>query len=158
MTTRTKRIGFTVAVALAFAAAVPLAALPAAGAWLLLHGPRRIAVPPAPDGCEATHFQGAGVDLAGWRCNTSARRRGTLIYLHGLSDNRKGVRGLVGRFLARGLDVVAYDGRAHGESTGDDYDHSRLRIVPLPLGENFFTVKPVYGPGLCRVATTVHDS
>lgn len=119
MTTRTKRIGFTVAVALAFAAAVPLAALPAAGAWLLLHGPRRIAVPPAPDGCEATHFQGAGVDLAGWRCNTSARRRGTLIYLHGLSDNRKGVRGLVGRFLARGLDVVAYDGRAHGESTGD---------------------------------------
>jgi len=108
-----------VAVALAFTAAVPLAALPTAGAWLLLHGPRRIAVPPAPDSCEATHFEGDGVDLAGWRCNTSGRRRGTLIYLHGISDNRKGARGLLDRFLARGLDVVAYDGRAHGESTGD---------------------------------------
>src|ERR1041385_3262312 len=119
MTTRARQIGCTVAAAFTFAAAVPLIALPAGCAWLLLHGARRIAVPPAPVGCESAWFTGAGVLLAGWRCAAIQPRRGTLIYLHGISDNRKGSRGLVERFRARGLDVVAYDSRAHGESTGD---------------------------------------
>ena len=119
MTTRAWRIGFTLAAGLTLAAAVQLVVLPAAGAWLLLNGVRRVAVPPMPDACEAARFTGAGVVLAGWRCNTAEPRRGTVIYLHGVSDNRHGVRGLVERFRARGFDVVAYDGRAHGESTGD---------------------------------------
>jgi len=123
-----------VAVVLVCAAALPLAALPAAGSWLLLHGARRMPLPRTPDRCEATHFNGAGVVLAGWRCATAGPRRGTLIYLHGISDNRKGARGLVDRFNALGLDVIAYDSRAHGESTGDActygfYEKQDLRRV-----------------------------
>jgi len=123
-----------VAVVVALTAAIPFAALPAAGSWLLLHGARRIPVPRTPDRCEAARFNGAGVDLAGWRCATALQRRGTLIYLHGISDNRKGARGLVDRFNALGLDVVAYDSRAHGESSGDActygfYEKQDLRRV-----------------------------
>lgn len=123
------------------AAAVPFAVLPAGGSWLLLHGARRIAVPEAPAGCAVTRFTGAGAILAGWRCNTSQARRGALIYLHGISDNRRGARGLVDRFTARGFDVVAYDSRAQGESTGDActygfYEKQDLRRVidTLPPG------------------------
>ena len=122
------------AACLVLAGAIPFAALPAAGSWLLLHGARRIPVPRTPDRCEATHFDGAAVVLAGWRCATAEPQRGTLIYLHGISDNRKGARDLVDRFNALGLDVIAYDSRAHGESTGDActygfYEKQDLRRV-----------------------------
>jgi uncharacterized protein len=134
VTTRSKQIRFTLAVGLALATTVPLAVLPAAGSWLLLHGARRIASPATPAACEAAAFTGAGVDLAGWRCRTTQARRGTLVYLHGISDNRRGARGLIDRFNSIGLDVVAYDSRAHGESTGDActygfYEKQDLRRV-----------------------------
>jgi hypothetical protein len=60
-----------------------------------------------------------GVKLRGWRFRTDRERRGALIFLHGLSNNRGSVVGLVPRFLDRGFDVVAFDSRAHGESGGD---------------------------------------
>lgn len=72
-----------------------------------------------PSGCEAATFAGAGVALQGWRCPTSARRRGTVIYLHGIADNRTSAAGVIDRFGRRGFDVLAYDSRAHGESAGD---------------------------------------
>ena len=90
-----------------------------AGASALLHPSRRpVAVPPPP-GCQAATWDGDGVRLAGWNCPASAPRRGSLIYLHGIADNRTGAAGLISRFGPQGLDVVAYDSRAHGESTGD---------------------------------------
>jgi uncharacterized protein len=119
MTTRRRQVALTVAAFFTLSALVQILLVPAAGAWLLLHGARRINVPRAPAACESTQFAGAGVVLAGWRCPASGAPRGTLIYVHGISDNRHGVRGLVDRFRVRGFDVVAYDSRAHGESTGD---------------------------------------
>ena len=65
-------------------------------------------------------FAGVDVSLEGWRCAAAADRRGTLIYLHGVADNRGSSVGVVQRFRARGFDVVAYDSRAHGRSTGDN--------------------------------------
>jgi uncharacterized protein len=62
---------------------------------------------------------GAGVRLEGWQCSSSRVRRGTIVYLHGVADNRASAAGLVQRFGDRGFDVVAYDSRAHGESEGD---------------------------------------
>jgi hypothetical protein len=59
------------------------------------------------------------LDLKGWRCDASAGRRGTLVYLHGIADNRASATGVIDRFGKRGFDVVAYDSRAHGESAGD---------------------------------------
>jgi pimeloyl-ACP methyl ester carboxylesterase len=45
-------------------------------------------------------------------------RRGTIVYLHGVADNRTSGTGVIERFGPRGFDVVAYDSRAHGESGG----------------------------------------
>jgi uncharacterized protein len=92
--------------------------LPALGAGGLLHPSRTVTTVPAPLNCQATNFAGAGVTLKGWRCAAAAPARGTIVYLHGIADNRGSAAGVVQRFLPRGFDVVAYDSRAHGDSTG----------------------------------------
>lgn len=74
---------------------------------------------PLPVSCQAASFSGDGVALAGWRCAARSARRGTLVYLHGVADNRMSGAGAVERFVSRGFDVIAYDSRAHGESQGD---------------------------------------
>ncbi len=40
------------------------------------------------------------------------------MYLHGIADNRMSAAGIIERFETHGLDVVAYDSRAHGDSDG----------------------------------------
>ena len=93
--------------------------LPSIGANLLLHPQRRAEVGPAPPTCENATFAGEGLDLRGWRCHPPGEIRGTVVYLHGIADNRQSGAGIIKRFGTRGFDVVAYDGRAHGESDGD---------------------------------------
>jgi pimeloyl-ACP methyl ester carboxylesterase len=63
-------------------------------------------------------FRGEEVALEGWRCPATEPRGATLVYLHGIADNRSSAAGVVERFTARGFDVVAYDSRAHGDSGG----------------------------------------
>jgi hypothetical protein len=93
--------------------------LPAIGAGALLHPARNRVRIATPSTCKDEVFTGAGVALRGWRCATSARRRGTIAWLHGVADNRAGSAGLVERFGPKGFDVIAYDSRAHGDSEGD---------------------------------------
>ncbi|MGH9314292.1 MAG: alpha/beta hydrolase [Vicinamibacterales bacterium] len=89
----------------------------AAGA--LLH-PSRRPVDRIPSGpVESFTVEGAGVSLKGWRFAARGEPRGTLVFLHGVADNRAAGIGIAQRFTARGFDVIAYDSRAHGESTGD---------------------------------------
>jgi pimeloyl-ACP methyl ester carboxylesterase len=85
----------------------------------LLHPARRVTSQPAPPPCVDAQFAGAGVTLRGWTCASTSPRRGTIVYLHGIADNRGSAAGVVQRFLPRGFDVVAYDSRAHGDSEGD---------------------------------------
>jgi hypothetical protein len=59
------------------------------------------------------------LQLKGWQCEAATARRGTIVYLHGVADNRSSAAGVIQRFTRRGFDVVAYDSRAHGESDGD---------------------------------------
>lgn len=59
-----------------------------------------------------------GLSLHGWLFRTQAARRGLIVYLHGIADNRRGSAGLAQRFGPRGYDLLAYDGRAHGDSQG----------------------------------------
>jgi hypothetical protein len=95
------------------------ATLPGIGAGALLHPAKnrnRLATPAA---CRDEIFTGAGVMLRGWRCTTTARRRGTIVWLHGVADNHGSAAGLVDRFVPRGFDLVAYDSRAHGYSGGE---------------------------------------
>jgi pimeloyl-ACP methyl ester carboxylesterase len=93
--------------------------LPAVGAAALLHPVRRHVGETAPDGCQTVGLPGDGVDLTGWTCRAAGIRRGTLVYLHGVADNRGSSRRVIERFVARGFDVLAYDSRAHGDSGGD---------------------------------------
>jgi len=60
-----------------------------------------------------------GIKLSGWLFRTDAPRRGTVVYLHGLGDNRASVMGIAAHFTMMGFDVLAYDSRAQGESGGD---------------------------------------
>jgi pimeloyl-ACP methyl ester carboxylesterase len=106
------------AIALA-AVAVVASQLPALGAGALLHPLRRHVDALPPEGCTEAAFSGAGVNLAGWKCRASGYRRGTLVYLHGVADNRVSSVAAIQRFRPLGFDVVAYDSRAHGDSGGD---------------------------------------
>ena len=73
-----------------------------------------------PPSCDESVAAGAGVALKGWRCPAAGPlRRGTVVYLHGVADNRASGRSVIERFARRGFDVVAYDSRAHGESEGE---------------------------------------
>ena len=96
------------------------ACLPASwGAGALLRPARRHVTQARPVGADDVEFQGAGVKLRGWLFRGPAPRRGTVIYLHGSADNRASGVWIAGHFVERGFDVLAYDGRAHGESEGD---------------------------------------
>jgi pimeloyl-ACP methyl ester carboxylesterase len=105
-----------IGVLLLFAAAQ----LPTLGAGGLLHPYRRPLTAATPSGCEDAVFNGVGgVTLQGWRCQGIPPGRGTLVYLHGIADNRGSAVGVIERFRRRGFDVVAYDSRAHGASAGE---------------------------------------
>jgi pimeloyl-ACP methyl ester carboxylesterase len=126
---------------LSMAATVTFGQLPALGASGLLHPARHHVDRKAPEGCEDASFAGAGIRLKGWQCRTSEARQGTLVYLHGVADNRTSAIGMIKRFEPRGFDVVAYDSRAHGESEGDActygfFEKEDLRLVldTLPQG------------------------
>jgi pimeloyl-ACP methyl ester carboxylesterase len=63
---------------------------------------------------------GYGVELKGWLFPASAPSRGvTVVYLHGVADNRASGVWIAERLVGSGYDVLAYDGRAHGDSGGD---------------------------------------
>ena len=108
-------VGFAVLLLLGLGAAM----LPSIGAGLILHPLRRPVTTTAPAGCEAVDFKGENVNLKGWRGEAMGERRGTLVYLHGVADNRAGAAGVMQQFRKRGFDVIAYDSRAHGESGGN---------------------------------------
>lgn len=92
---------------------------PSWGAAALLHPSRHLASQQPTGSVERFEFQGDGVLLKGWWFHASGPARGTVIYLHGVSDNRGSSVGLAAHFVPRGFDVIAYDSRAHGESQGD---------------------------------------
>jgi len=131
-----RRAGFALATLVAFLSvgAFGYRQFPAVGAGALLHPQRSRPRGITPRTCDATTFTGAGVTLKGWRCHTTAPRRGGIIWLHGVADNHESGAGLVDRFGQRGFDVVAYDSRANGESGGDActygyYEKQDLRQV-----------------------------
>jgi uncharacterized protein len=103
--------------ALLIAAVVIISPKIAAGGLLY---PKRHSVKGAiPPGCENRDFQGDDVTLRGWQCGAIGKRRATIVYLHGVADNRGSSVGVIQRFVPRGFDVVAYDSRRHGESPGE---------------------------------------
>lgn len=107
---------------ISFACAFVYSRLPEFGAGGLLVAHRRAIDATAPPSCVDVTFRneaaGDPVVLRGWRCRPASPRRATLVYLHGIGDDRRSSTGVIEHFVARGLEVIAYDSRAHGESTG----------------------------------------
>lgn len=90
------------------------------GAGALLHPAKRVTRTPTPAGCVEQTFTGHDVNLIGWQCASREQpRKGVVVYLHGIGDNRSSAAGVAGRFISRGFDVIAYDSRAHGASGGE---------------------------------------
>jgi alpha-beta hydrolase superfamily lysophospholipase len=88
------------------------------GANALLHPAKRVSRG-IPDGTES--FEAVAADsviLKGWWSRGVTPRRGLILWLHGVGDNKDSAEGLVERWAARGFDVAAYDSRAHGASGG----------------------------------------
>jgi len=109
-------IAFVVLTGLLAAAATQL---PGIGAGALLHPQKRVVTAVAPAGCVDETFAGVDVQLRAWRCDARGARHGTVVYLHGVADARTSAAGAIERYTSRGFDVIAYDSRAHGQSTGD---------------------------------------
>jgi pimeloyl-ACP methyl ester carboxylesterase len=99
--------------------AILVSQLPLIASRLILHPFKRPVISSPPPGCKAVAIQGEGITLQGWRGETTGTFRGTMIYLHGVADNRTSGAGVMERFQKRGFDVIAYDSRAHGESGGN---------------------------------------
>jgi uncharacterized protein len=132
-------IGCPLAVAVAVAGCMP----PSWAANALLHPARRpVTQEPGPR-FEAVQFDGAGVRLKGWWARAPAPKRGTVVYLHGVADNRGSSIGIAQHFLARGFDVIAYDSRAHGESGGDACTYGYYEKQDLKLVLDRVEAKPV---------------
>jgi len=109
-------VGAVIAAALIAAALIMAPSIAASGLLYPARHALRAAIPP---GCENRDFQGDDVTLRGWQCGSIGKRRGTIIFLHGVADNRGSSVGVVQRFTPRGFDVVAYDSRRHGQSPGE---------------------------------------
>jgi uncharacterized protein len=92
---------------------------------------------------EEMRLQGDGVRLAAWAFPTEKRRRGTVIYLHGVGDSRGSSLWLAQHLTGRGFDVLAYDSRAHGDSEGEvcTYGYHEKRDLWRVL--DGITVRPV---------------
>jgi uncharacterized protein len=67
---------------------------------------------------EAVAFESQGLRLEGWLFRARVPRRGLIVYLHGIGDNRQSGIGIAERFVARGYDIFAFDGRGQGRSQG----------------------------------------
>ncbi|HVZ71572.1 MAG TPA: alpha/beta fold hydrolase [Polyangia bacterium] len=114
-------------VGLALSACMP----PSWGANALLHPTRHVSTREPDRPFDAVEWAGEGVKLEGWWFHTTSPRRATLVYLHGVSDNRGSSVGIADHFVPVGFDVVSYDSRAHGESTGDACTYGYWEKVDL---------------------------
>ena len=59
-----------------------------------------------------------GIQLSCWFITAAARARGTIIYLHGVSESKIVGLPLAQRLHDRGYNVFLYDSRCHGDSGG----------------------------------------
>ena len=116
---KAKLAGGAVTVLVMLGIALVRGQLVAIGANGLLHPSRRSVDAATLKNHKSVSFAGADVTLAGWRVPSQTERRGTLVYLHGVADNRGSSVAAIERFVHRGFDVVTYDSRAHGDSGGD---------------------------------------
>lgn len=131
----------SVAVLVGSATALSLWGAPSLAAGALLHRSQTPLYHARPGTCADETFAGDGILLHGWTCASTVRRRGAIVYLHGIGDNSSGAAGVVQRLGSLGFDVIAYDSRAHGQSDGRvctygvrEREDLRRVIATIPAG------------------------
>lgn len=113
-----RALSYAVVIALLGGAAAGCRNVPEIAAGALLHPARRTELPVRPGNCKDREYTSAELTLRGWTCSAEGPRRGSIVFLHGIADNRGSAVGTILRFTSQGFDVVAYDSRAHGASDG----------------------------------------
>src|SRR5215510_6432987 len=103
-----RTLGALAAGATLLVVALAFTVVPSIAAGGLLHTVRVALYNAAPPGCVEREFAGDGLTLRGWSCAAQGHRRGTLVYLHGVADNRSSAVGVIEHMTRRGFDVVAY--------------------------------------------------
>src|SRR5215217_9070723 len=103
MTKRSRKLLLVVGVAGLGALGILVSKLPVMAAALILHPFHRPVSSPPPPQCHAVTFQGEGITLQGWRGEATGKFRGTMIYLHGVADNRTSGAGVMERFQKQGF-------------------------------------------------------
>lgn len=90
-----------------------------------------------------------GLKLAGWFVPANSAAKGTIIYLHGVSDNRISGLPVAKCFHDHGYNVCLYDSRRHGESDGRfcTYGYHEKSDV----AEVISALERSYGPRLGRI-------
>ncbi len=88
------------------------------GAAAILHPVRRpvTVVPRLP--FQVVAFASGSERLEGWLFRGDGERRGLIVFLHGIADNRQSGVGVADRVRRRRYDVFTFDARAHGRSSG----------------------------------------
>jgi pimeloyl-ACP methyl ester carboxylesterase len=130
-------------VAILAAAAVAWREIASAAANALLHPSRHRTTREPPRGCTNETFAGDGVALAGWRCRPDGPPRGAVVYLHGIADNRASAAGWLERLRERGFEAMAYDSRAHGDSTGDACTYGYFERRDLARVLDIVSTRPI---------------
>ena len=116
----TRRLAVGTLLLVAGVAAIATGPLSSIAAARLLTPERNPPTLAAPAGCVERRFTGDTGALTGWHCQAgTTNHRGTIVFLHGIAGNRDSAAGVVDRFLPLGFNVIAYDARAHGSSSGD---------------------------------------
>jgi pimeloyl-ACP methyl ester carboxylesterase len=113
-----RNLPVAVAIAALSVGGVGCGQVPGWAAGGLLHPSRRTVDAALVSRYGAVPLAGDGVDLVGWKLAARGAARGTIVYLHGVADNRASSLGAA-HLTERGFDVVAYDSRAHGRSAGE---------------------------------------
>jgi alpha-beta hydrolase superfamily lysophospholipase len=121
---------------------------PSFGANAILYPKRRPMTRQPLQPFETVEFEGAAaVKLKGWWFHTR-EKRGTVVYLHGVGDNRGSAVGIAAHFVPRGFEVIAYDSRAHGESDGDACTYGFYEKQDLQRVLDRVTVNPIVAMGV----------
>jgi len=136
-----------IAIIVAIALLILLSQSPSLAANALLHPMRRQISQAHPSVCKDISFiANKNINLKGWECEAKINNQtniGTIIYLHGVADNRSVATGVIQRFTAMGFKVIAYDSRAHGESDGENCTYGYYEKADLRVVLNTITAKPI---------------
>lgn len=90
-----------------------------------------------------------GLKLEGWFVKGSLPLKGTVIYLHGVSDNKISGLPLAKLFSDHGYNVFLYDSRRHGESEGSFCTYGYYE--KFDLSEAITQLEKLYGEKLGKV-------